>query len=394
VLPSGSWIGKNYLAEFEGTFQPAYSTAACDVELLEHDLRVAYDTVCAPEAWHLAAEADVRLRPVRIAVVDTGIAADHSEFVIPLRGRSYVSEEDGLVLPWCEDSRGHGTQISGIIGAENGQGRMNGMLAGVAGQYEMQVYRVIGDLFSLWDCCRLAVSTAEEELGSWRTAVEDSRQRQSVVVNISLGWDLAILDDETEARLVADIFRDIFTAHPKVLFVTSAGNGDHPDDLRVSAGRPLGPYNERHAPGGIMAENNLTVAATDPTGTKLATWSNYGTAVDLAAPGQDIYTTDSDGSYVWRLEGTSYAAALVAGAAATIRAIDPRLTPLEVKRILMSSPSRVITPDGSSIPVLDFADAVQRAIEGRRTRDRTNLILSSAAGAATLLLGLLLLHPF
>lgn len=365
----------------------------CDLESLPADFRVAYEAVRAPEAWRRIAGADVRLSPVRIAVIDSGIDADHAEFVIPLRGRSYVREADGALRPWYEDSGGHGTQVSGIIGAENGGGRMNGMLSGSAGHYEMQVYRVIGDMFSVWDCLRIAVSKTEDELDAWATAVEAGSRRKSVVLNISLGWDLDTFSDD-ERMLARNTFRDLFERYPEALFVTSAGNGDTPGDLSLSTGKQIVIGGNLHAPGGVTAPNNLTVAATNPMGTELALWSNYGSAVDIAAPGKDVYTTDNDGSYVWRVEGTSYAAAMVSGAAAAILSIDPKLTPAEVKDILTSSPTHVSAPDGRSIPVLDFADAVYRAVESRQERNKDTLWRSAGLGLGTLILGLLVLQPF
>ncbi len=392
VLPPGTQIGKNYVGQFEGSMQSTYSTTACDVESLDADFREAYEAVRAPEAWRRMAASDVRLKPVRIAVIDTGIAADHTEFVIPLRGRSYVVEEDGA-QPWYEDDGGHGTQISGIIGAENGEGRMNGMLSSCAGYYEMQVYRVIGDMFSVWDCLRIAVSRAEEELDAWSTAVAASTRRKSVVLNISLGWDLEAFPD-SERVLAKNTFLDLFDQYPDTLFVTSAGNGDQPENLTRSSGKEISRGSNVHAPGGLRATNNLTVAATDSTGTELMAWSNYGAAVDIAAPGNQVYTADNDGGYTWRVEGTSYAAAMVSGAAAAVLAIDPKLTPEEVKALLMSSPSRVRAPDGTLIPVLDFADAVAKAIESREARNRQTLWRAVGAGLGILTAGILFLRPF
>jgi len=393
ILPSGAELARNYVGSFEGMVRGAGPAESYDLEALAPDLRVAYDAVRASEAWRRIREADVRLMSVRVAVIDSGIRATHEEFVIPLRGRSYVAVTEGEVRPWFEDTSGHGTQISGIIGAENGTGRMNGLLSGGAGHYEMQVYRVAGDMFAVWDSTRLAVSRATEELGAWKTAAQTGAGRQSVVVNISLGWDLAALP-EAERVLARNTFRDVFEAYPDVLFVASAGNGDTPDDLTRSMGRQITSGDNLHAPGGIGAANNLSVAATNPSGTELASWSNYGSAIDMAAPGQDVYTTDDDGGYVWRVEGTSYATAMVSGAATVIRAIDPKLTPAEVKGILMSSPSRVAAPDGTMIPVLDFADAVSRALESRQERNLRTLWWSAGAALGALALGLLLFSPF
>src|SRR5437867_2919674 len=68
----------------------------------------------------------------------------------------------------------------------------------------------------------------------------------------------------------------------------------------------------------------MGVAATDPNDA-LAYFSNDGQAVFIAAPGVDISTTDIGDAYV-TVSGTSTSAAIVAGAAALMKAVDPTLT--------------------------------------------------------------------
>src|SRR3989454_741818 len=72
------------------------------------------------------------------------------------------------------------------------------------------------------------------------------------------------------------------------------------------------------------ARSVMGVSATDPTDT-LASFSNRGQAVFLAAPGTDIQTTDAGDAYTV-VSGTSASAAIVAGAAAFMRAVDPTLS--------------------------------------------------------------------
>src|SRR5256885_15896211 len=71
------------------------------------------------------------------------------------------------------------------------------------------------------------------------------------------------------------------------------------------------------------ARGVMGVSATDPTDT-LASFSNRAPAVFLAAPGTDIQTTDAGDAYPI-VSGTSASAAIVAGAAAFMRAVDPAL---------------------------------------------------------------------
>ncbi len=75
-------------------------------------------------------------------------------------------------------------------------------------------------------------------------------------------------------------------------------------------------------------ENALSIAASDQVDHKKAT-SSYGTMVDVSAPGEDIYSTWINGSYL-SSGGTSTAAPVVAGAAAIVRSFFPAYSPLQV----------------------------------------------------------------
>jgi hypothetical protein len=76
----------------------------------------------------------------------------------------------------------------------------------------------------------------------------------------------------------------------------------------------------------------LTVSATDSSDA-LASWSNTGSNIDLAAPGVGIYTTGLGGGYVSG-SGTSFSAPVVAGIAALVLSVNPALTGNDVQNIL------------------------------------------------------------
>lgn len=80
----------------------------------------------------------------------------------------------------------------------------------------------------------------------------------------------------------------------------------------------------------------LAVSATDNRDA-LASFSNFGPHVDLAAPGQDIYSTWPDGKYGTDAERSSMAAAVAAGTAALIRSCAPQLSAGEVIDILQDT---------------------------------------------------------
>jgi cell wall-associated protease len=117
--------------------------------------------------------------------------------------------------------------------------------------------------------------------------------------------------------VLADVAKD-------TLLVFAAGNDGQNNDAR-----PTSPAN-------IKRGNTLSVAATQGI-TSLAPFSNYGSAmVDIAAPGVAIRSASPGGEHL-TLSGTSQAAPYVAGVAAQIRGINPRLSPEETRSILLST---------------------------------------------------------
>jgi len=84
--------------------------------------------------------------------------------------------------------------------------------------------------------------------------------------------------------------------------------------------------------GGNRDDSVIVVGATD-SGDNLAWFSNYGSFVDLVAPGESVYTATTGDGYA-SVSGTSFACPLVAGLAGLIFSQNPQLTPDEVEEIL------------------------------------------------------------
>ncbi|MCM2282821.1 MAG: S8 family serine peptidase [Bdellovibrionaceae bacterium] len=114
---------------------------------------------------------------------------------------------------------------------------------------------------------------------------------------------------------------------PNTLFVIAAGNDGSNNDLL-----PTFPAN-------IDAANSITVAATRDN-MELADFSCYGaTTVHVAAPGVAIEASvpSKDNRTVLPMSGTSMAAPIVSGVAGRMKELNPRLTPADMKSILMGT---------------------------------------------------------
>ena len=132
-----------------------------------------------------------------------------------------------------------------------------------------------------------------------------------------------------------------------VLMVTAAGNDDSELDPSYLSTYP-----------GVIA-----VAATDPSDGR-ASFSNYGTWVELSAPGTGIYTTTYNATLDTHTysttQGTSFSSPIVCGAAALIWSANPSLTATQVTQILYAS--------------ADDIDGVNPSYAGKLGAGRVNLL--------------------
>jgi cell wall-associated protease len=125
-------------------------------------------------------------------------------------------------------------------------------------------------------------------------------------------------------KALIDAGQSFVSQAPNTLFVFAAGNdGMSNDEFGAS-------------PANIRADNVITVGATYKN-EFFAPFSNYGTKmVDVAAPGMLINSSIPGNEYL-QVSGTSQASPYVANVAAQIKAANPDLAPLEIKKILMGT---------------------------------------------------------
>jgi hypothetical protein len=120
------------------------------------------------------------------------------------------------------------------------------------------------------------------------------------------------------------------------VFVAAAGNNNSNNDAV--------PY----FPSNHDLDNVISVAATDRND-QLSGFSNYGAiTVDLGAPGSAIYSTLLNGTY-GNLSGTSMATPHVTGAVALLKSLDPTLTPLEIRQLLIDTVDPLADLNGTTV---------------------------------------------
>lgn len=219
---------------------------------------------------------------VTVYVLDTGINAEHQEFTGRLAtGFSGVSGE-----PTTDDCQGHGTHVAGTIA---------GSTYGVAPGATVVPVRVLG--------CDGTGTVAEVLAGiDWVIANHVSGP---AVANMSLGVDQVISSiNQAVTNMIAD---GVSTA-------VAAGN----ESIDACGSTPA------------AAPNAVTVGATDADDAE-ASFSNYGSCLDIYAPGVGI-TSSSIGSPTASepLDGTSMASPHVAGVMALMLDAAPESTPAEV----------------------------------------------------------------
>ena len=121
-----------------------------------------------------------------------------------------------------------------------------------------------------------------------------------------------------------------FASAPEILFVTAAGNSNNDASFIESV------------PSGIVLPNLLTVGAVDSAGEE-ASFTSYGPTVKVHANGYQVESFLPGGSRV-ALSGTSMASPQVANLAAKLLAVNPKLTPAQLIRIIVDTAEA--SPDG------------------------------------------------
>jgi len=233
-----------------------------------------------------------------VAILDTGVDAQHPDLagnVIP--GTSILDGSAGTT-----DPSGHGTWVAGIAAAQTNTTPVEG-IAGVA-----------------YAGVRIMPVTVLDVNGLG----QDSDVIAGVIWAADHGADVIVMafSNPGFSHNLQDAIDYAWSKN--VVLVAATGND--------GVSTPTFPAGDR----GVMG-----VSATDPNDS-LVPFSNSGPSVFIAAPGTDIQTTTIGDAYTV-ISGTSASAAIVAGAAAFMRAVDPTLT----NGVIVGRLARMADPAGT-----------------------------------------------
>ncbi|GIV10881.1 MAG: hypothetical protein KatS3mg020_0372 [Fimbriimonadales bacterium] len=288
ALPGVRYVEPNYLAfAFATPNDPRYSQ---QYGLARIQANLAWD-IWQPQ------------RTVYIAIIDTGIDSNHPDLTNKMRRHS-----GGAVYGYntlnnttnALDDNGHGTHCAGIAAAEINNG------VGVAGVAAWNPSVANARAYVQLMPVKVLSSSGSGSLDSVARGITWAADNGAHILSLSLGAG-------TGAQQLQDAVN--YAWNRGCLVVVAAGNG--------GSSSPQYP---------AYYTNSIAVAATDSSDT-LTSFSQYGSWVDIAAPGANILSTYPNNQYQ-SLSGTSMACPHVAGAAAVLWSHNQSLTNAQLRNAL------------------------------------------------------------
>ncbi|MFW9916648.1 MAG: S8 family peptidase [Candidatus Thorarchaeota archaeon] len=224
---------------------------------------------------------------VKIAVLDSGIDYNHGDLASNYKGGYDFVDDDSDP----KDKNGHGTHVAGIIAARDNEYGVIGV-APKASLYAVRVLDAQGD-GNMGDVCagiNWAINNNMDIITMSLTGPEHSPTASALQTAYNSG----------------------------IVCVAASGNSDN-DEVSFPA----------------CLSTVIAVGALEDDDTR---WdlSNYGTQLELVAPGADIYSAWKGSSFATK-SGTSFATPMVTGTIALLLSCDPSLTPAEIRSVLQTT---------------------------------------------------------
>lgn len=237
-----------------------------------------------------------------------GVDDDSNGYIDDIQGWNYVANSNN---PMDDDD--HGTHVAGII-----LGVGQDVLATPVRESKVQIMAL-----------KFLDANGSGSTANAVNAIYYAVNMGAKVINNSWGGS-------SYSRSLHDAYT--YAYNHGVVIVSAAGNANTDNDLS-----PMYPAN-------IDSPNNIAVGASTDSDKK-ASFSNFGTAVHVAAPGVAIVSSvpgigcASPGCYQM-MSGTSMAAPFVAGLAALVLREAPQLSPFQIRSLVMSSVDNISALNG------------------------------------------------
>lgn len=260
---------------------------------------------------------------VKVGIIDSGINYDHEDFMVSgstrVKGDSkyysyqssswvhYKASQHGY--SYIDDTLGHGTNVAATVAAAiNSVGG-----TGLAPNVELYVYKVTN-------------SSNGYEFGAIQNALMDAKTLGLDVINMSFqSYEHAVSYNGSSmgassgcSTILSYYLNQAYNAG--ITLVGAAGN-----------------YNtsEPSYPG--SNSNVINVGSLNSTGTGKAGFSNYGSTIDLVAPGYVHVADEANNTAYTDTSGTSFSAPLVTAAIALYKQKNPSATPAQIETALYAS---------------------------------------------------------
>lgn len=312
------------------------------------DQQALWDQINVPNAWELTTGS----RAVTVAVIDTGFDTEHEDlrantwtntretpnngidddgngYVDDVHGWNFVEDNNTTRTPITSaadsvDAINHGSLVAGLIGAVGDNG-LDG--TGLNWNVSLMPLRAISN-------------NGSGTTGNVIKAINYAIDNGADVINMSFVGDL------NDSALKETFYR----AYQRGIVVVAAAGND-----RASGKGDLDSFPEYPACFDHGDTENWILGVTSVTGqNQLSSFANFGTCIDLVAPGETIFSTgryapDTGFTQLFKgpVRGTSFSSPLVAGAAALIKSVRPDWKAPEIIKVLLNTadPVELANPD-------------------------------------------------
>lgn len=247
-----------------------------------------------PQQWYLLSTNIVNSwsllkgnQQVKVAVIDSGVETTHPDLANQLlTGYNFVSKTNN-----SNDTLGHGSAVAGIIA---GQSNNQAGIAGINQNVKILPLKVSDG--------------AEIQLINILNAIYYAIDNGANIINMSYG---SVEPNEAE-------YEALLSAYSKGITLVAA-SGNENGSVSYPAAYPF----------------VISVGSINAQGRK-SSFSNYGGALDIVAPGEGILTTSVNQAYK-SVSGTSFSAPIISGAASLLLGERPGVSPAQIQYLLEKS---------------------------------------------------------